>query len=190
MPHSKITAMEIKKDFEPKLASAIEHLKMELSGLRTNRPTPRIVDHVKVNYLEQEMTIQQLGSIAIQPPRQIVITVWDKDSAAPVANAIEAGGLGLTASADGNQVRVTLPQLTDDRRKELEKVARRLTEQTRITFRSLRDEANKRIEADFKAKTITEDQKFKLKEAVQKSIDSHNTQVEDLLNKKVKEINE
>jgi len=182
--------MDIKKDFEPKLIAAVEHLKNELAGLRTNRPTPRLIDHIKVNYLDQEMTIQQLGAITIQPPRQIVITVWDKNSAGPVASAVEAGGLGVTAAAEGALVRVTLPQINDERRQELEKVARRLAEQGRITLRSRRDEANKRIEADFNAKIVTEDQKFKLKELVQKSIDHYNAQVDDFLGKKIKEINE
>lgn len=182
--------MDIQKDFRPKLTSVIDHLKEELATIRTNRPSPKLVEHIKVNYMEQDMTIQQLASIAIQPPRQIVITAWDKGAALPIANAIEKSGLGVSAVADGNIVRVSLPSLTDERRKELEKLVRRMTEESRIALRSIRDDANKKIDADLKAKEITEDDKFKLKEYVQKGVDDHNKQIEELLEKKIAEIQE
>jgi ribosome recycling factor len=178
------------KELESKLQPIVGHLKEELSTIRTNRPSPKLVEGIKVTYLEQIMTVQQLGSITITPPRQIVVTCWDRSAVEPVASAINKSGLGVSALADGNIVRVNLPSLTDERRAELEKLVKSITETSRIGIRTARDEFNKKIEAEFKSKSITEDQKFKLKEEVQKTTDRFNKEIEELLSKKVTEIHE
>mgnify|MGYP001587083610 FL=1 len=178
------------KDLEKNAKSAVESLKTELAGVRTNRPNPKLVEDIKVDYLGQILTIKQLGSISIIPPREIDISVWDKAAINSVAKAVETSGRGLTANVDGNLIRINLPTLTDERRQELIKLAKSLTEQSKIRIRSLRDEANKKIEAAFKAKTLSEDQKFKTKEQVQKAVDKVNAEIESLLAGKIKEINE
>ena len=103
------------KEFEKNLRAAVDYLKNELSGVRTNRPSPKLVDNLKVRYMDQEFTVQQLGAISILPPREIDINVWDKESVNAVVKAIETSGMGLTANPDGNLIRINLPTLTDER---------------------------------------------------------------------------
>ena len=178
------------KEFEKNLKTAVDYLRNELSGVRTNRPSPKLVDNLKVRYMEQEFIVQQLGSISIVPPREIDINVWDPASVAAVVKAIETSGMGLTANSDGNLIRINLPTLTDERREELTKLSKRLTEEAKIKIRSSRDDVNKKIEGLFKEKLITEDQKFKSREKAQKAVDSANGEIETLLSAKIKEISE
>ena len=178
------------KQFEAAAKPAVDTLKSDLSGVRTNRPNPKLVEDIKVDYLGQLLTIRQLGSISIVPPREIDINVWDKGALPSVIKAIETSGRGLTANSDGNLIRINLPVLTDERRQELTKLTKSLVEQAKIKIRSNRDDANKKIEAAYKGKTISEDQKFKEKERVQKSVDKLNAEIETLLAGKIREINE
>ncbi len=182
--------MDTTKDLEQKLKPVVEALKQEVLNLRTNRPTSKLVENIKVDYLGQPMLVKQLGSISIVPPREIDISVWDKNAAGPVAKAIESSGLGVNANIDGNLIRINLPALTAERRQELVKLLKSSSEQTKIKIRSLRDEANKEVEKEFKEKKIGEDQKFKLRDQVQKAVDKANQEVELLLVGKIKEINE
>lgn len=178
------------KQFEAKLVILAESLKQELGGIRTSRPTSKLVEDVRVSYAEQTLTVKQLGTITVQPPRDIVVTVWDKAAAPPIAKAIEDARLGLTPSAEGNVIRMQLPALTMERRAELTKIAKAATEKVRIRLRSERDEAVKRIEQMAKGKQITEDQKFKGKKQLQEAVDKVNKNMEDELQRKVREISE
>lgn len=181
---------QLLKDLSSDLKTTVDALKLELSGIRTNRPSPKLVDNIKVQYMEQEFTIQQLGSITIAPPREIDISVWDPASVPAVVKAIETSGMGLTANSDGNLIRINLPTLTDERRAELTKLVKNLTEQSKIRIRGLRDDVNKKIELAFKEKLLTEDQKFKSREKVQNAIDKANSEMETVLSVKIKEIAE
>lgn len=181
---------QLLKDLEKNTKSNVEGLKIELSGIRTNRPNPQLVENVKVEYMGQLMTVKQLGTITIVPPREIDISPWDKASVPAIIKGIETSGMGLTANTDGHLIRINLPTLTDERRQELIKLIKSLTEQVKIRVRGLRDDVNKKIESAFKAKTISEDQKFKGKEKIQKVIDKTNADIEMLLAGKIKEINE
>ncbi len=182
--------MDFAKDLELAARQAIERLKEELQGVRTNRPSPKLVEDVKVTYLEQQLTLKQLGSISIVPPREIDVNVWDKDAVQAVVKAIETSGLGLTANTQGNLIRINLPAITDERRQELTKFVKGLVEQVKIRIRTLRDDANKKVEAAFKAKATSEDQKFKFRDQIQKAVDKANGDVETLLAMKIKEIND
>lgn len=181
---------EFVKAFDTGAKVAIENLKNEFSGVRTNRPSPKLVEDVKVDYMEQQFTLKQLGSIGIVPPREINITVWDLEAVNAVVKAIETSGMGLTANTNGNVIRIFLPALSDERRQELIKFVKGLVEQTKIRIRMLREEGNKRVEAAFKLKTLSEDQKFKSREQIQKAVDKANADVEMLLAGKIKEISE
>lgn len=182
--------MDSAKELEQKLKPVADGLKQEFAGIRTNRPTTKLVEDIKVDYFGQQMAIKQLGSISIMPPREIDINVWDKNSVQPVMKAIENAKVGITPSNDGNLIRLNLPTLTDERRVELEKLIKSITEQSRIKIRGLRDEANKRVEQDFKDKKIGEDQKFKTKKQIQDAVNKINAEIETLLANKIKEINE
>ena len=162
----------------------------EFVSLRTNRPTAKLVEDIKVAvYGEEPMTIKQLGSISIVPPREIDISVWDGSAVAAISEAVSTA-LNLNVSASGTLIRVILPALTDERRREVGKLAGRIAEDARIKIRSLRDASNKKIEGDAGGGWITEDQKFKLKERVQKIIDAGNNKIEASLSGKLKEIQE
>lgn len=178
------------KDLEKNAKAVVDALKIDLAGVRTNRPNPKLVENIKVDYLDQQLTVKQLGSISILPPREIDISAWDQAAVPAISKAIETSGLGLTANTDGNLIRINLPALTDERRQELTKLAKSTTEQIKIRIRSLREDTNKKIEAAFKEKQIGEDQKFKAKKQVQDVVDKVNGEIESVLAAKIKEINE
>lgn len=178
------------KDFELKAKTFVDSLKQELTGVRANRPTTKLVEDIKVDYYNQQVPIKQLASINIVPPREIDISVWDKNAVASVIKAIETSKLGVTANTEGNLIRINLPPLTDERKQELTKYVKSLVETSRIKIRALRDESNKKITQAAEAKTITEDQKFKFKKQIQDSTDKINKEIDNLLLSKIKEINE
>ncbi|TSC96971.1 MAG: ribosome recycling factor [Parcubacteria group bacterium Athens0714_26] len=179
--------MEI-KDLEFKLRSLLESLKTEFQSVRGSRPSPRMVEDIKVDYFEQQLPIKALGSISINPPREIVISVWDKNAVNVVAKAIETSNLKVTANIEGNLIRINLPSLTDERKKELEKVAKKMTEDVKIRIRGIRDDVNKEIKTAEENKLFSEDVAFRKKEEVQKSVDKINVETDKLLNDKIREI--
>lgn len=174
------------KQFETDLKSAADHFKDECSGIRTNRPSSRLVEEVKVEYFGQMTPVKQLGSIMIIPPREMAISVWDKAAVAEVAKAIENAQLGLSVSVDGSTVHCALPLLTDERRAELIKIAKAIAEKERIKIRGFRDDVNKKI----KSQELDEDMQFRMKENVQKATDATNAIVETILTAKIQEIND
>lgn len=178
------------REWEGQIASRVEAFQNELHSLRTNRPTAKLVEDIKVDSYGQETPIKHLGSISINPPRDINVSIWDVSAVASVAKAVQDAGLGVSVSVDGNLVRITLPMLTEERRKELVKVVGKLAEETRIQIRRLREEMNKKIESAEKEKKISEDQKFKDRERVQKTVDKANLEIEVSVLKKTEEINE
>jgi len=166
----------------------LEKFKQEIAGIRGNRPSPALVENLKVDYFGQSLLVKQLGSISILPPREIDINVWDKNAVTPIVKTIEAAGLSV--NFEGNLIRINLPPLTEERRQELIKTVRKIAENYRIQLRHQRDETNKEITHSFDAKEITEDKKFKLKEENQKNTDEINKQIEEILAKKTKELQE
>lgn len=176
------------EDFKKRLQGIEEALKKELASLRSNRPTPALVEDIKVSYYDQLLPIKQLGSISVVPPREIDIHVWDKEAVNGIVKAIEAVGYGFSARNEGNLIRIHLPELSGERRKELIKKAKQIVEDHRIRIRHLRDEHNKNIQKNFDDHKISEDQKFKLKETVQKEVDKMNGDIEKILENKIKEI--
>ncbi|MEK7555277.1 MAG: ribosome recycling factor [Patescibacteria group bacterium] len=182
--------MDIIKDLQIKIDESIQYFKNQISSIRGGRPTPKLVENISVDYLGQKLSIRQLGSIIIVPPREIQISVWDKQGVANVAKAIESSNLNISANIEGNLIRINLPPLSQERRLELIKVAKKESEETKIKIRSFRDETNKKISHQLEQGGITEDDKFKLKEEAQKLVDKSNEEIEKLLGNKVKEIEE
>ena len=172
------------KQLEETFRIIVMKLGEELGVIRGNRPSVELVEHVKVNYMDQMFTVQQLGSITIQPPRDILIQVWDKNTVGPVMKAIETAKIGLSTSNDGNVIRASLPALTDERREEFTKLIKKTSENYRIQVRTKRDEVMK----DMKAAGLNKDQEFKQKEKVQEKVDEVNKEIEELVEKKLKEI--
>jgi ribosome recycling factor len=178
------------EEFKTESEKIIQSLKKELSGVRAGRPTAALVEDLKVNYYNQPTPLKQLAAIHIIPPRTIQIQAWDKEAVGAIAKAIETSSLNLAASVDGNIIRVNLPELSEERRRELIKHVKKVTENFRIQLRHLRDKINKKIQQTFDGREINEDQKFKLKEEVQKIVDEINEQINIISNNKIKEIQE
>ena len=174
--------------FKKEMAWLIENFKKEIAVIRGNRPSPALVENLKVDYFNQPLSIKQLASISVVPPREIDINVWDKNAIPGVVKAIEAAG--LSANFEGNLIRINLPPLTEERRQELIKSVKKIGENFKIQLRAHRDEINKEIGRSFDAKEISEDQKFKLKEEIQKNVDSVNQEIENILDKKIRELEE
>jgi len=182
--------MDLLKNLELKISEALKSLKDQLSGIRGGRPNAKLVEDISVDYFGQKLLIKQLGSINIVPPREMQISVWDKNSAALVLKAIEASNLNVSTILEGNLIRINLPALSGERRQELAKLAKKETEEVRIKIRSIRDEINKEITGQFETKKISEDEKFKLKDKVQKRIDEINKEIDGILENKIREIEE
>ena len=175
--------MEYLEDLRQTFERFINELKDELSTIRTNRPTPKLIEDIDVPYMEQFLPVEQLGTISIEPPRNLIVTPWDKNTTNSISKAIEDAKLGFMPSVSGNIIRITLPQLTDERRKELEKIVGKSTEQIRIKMRVARDEVNKRVNQE-----SDEDTKFGNKEKLQKLVDTFNNKVDELVQSKLAEI--
>ena len=177
-------------DLEQKIKESLEYLKSQFAAVRGGRPSPKLVEDISIDYFGQRMPIKQVGSISVNPPREILISVWDRQAVSIVAKAIESSNLNVSANTDGNLIRINLPPLSAERRQELAKVVKKESEEARIKIRSLRDEVNKKIRQREENGEITEDQELKLKEQIQKSIDKANKDIEEMLEKKIKEIEE
>lgn len=178
------------KDLEAALASVTGKLKQDLAEIRGNRPSPDMVQNIELSLYDQRLTIRELGSLSILPPRTIQIILWDKDAVLPVMKAIEAARLGLTTSNDGNIIRATLSPLGDERREEMMKLVKKMAEAARIQIRSRRDDAMKRIRDGENNKDLTKDDAFRAKEKMQKAVDKANGDVESALDAKMVELGE
>ena len=173
-------------DIKRKMDGAINSLKHNFTGLRTGRASPALVENLKVEVYGSEMPLNQLGSISTPEARTIAINIWDKGSVSAVDKAIRASGLGLNPTVDGQNIRIHLPPLTEDRRKELTKVAAKAAEDSKVAIRNVRRDgmdAIKKVE-----KTISEDEARDLGDKVQKLTDDHIKLVDSELEKKNKEI--
>lgn len=172
------------------LKKVVDSFRKEIAGVRTNRPSAALVEDIKVPYYGTMTPLKHVGSVGIVPPREIHIQVWDGGAVQAVAKAIEASALGLSPQAEGNVVRVFLPELSAERREEFVRHVKKVAEQHRIQVRQARDESNKEVEKQEEEGAIGEDERFKLREAIQKEVDAANAALSDALEEKVNEIKE
>ena len=178
------------QNLETKVSESIKHFKEQSAGIRSGRPTPKLVEDITAEYFGQKLTIKQMGSISIVPPREINITVWDKQAIPAIIKAIESSSLNISAHNEGNLIRINLPSLSEERRQELVKLVKKEAEETRIKIRTIRDALNKEIKMQFTEGKINEDDVFKLKEKVQEVVDKANEEIEKTVENKAKEIKE
>jgi len=176
------------KSLETKLAGAKEWLSREYQGLRTGRATPAILDGVQVQAYGSMMPLKQVATIGIEDARSLRVQAFDPGIIKDIEKAITAADLGVGVGSDAAGVRVTFPELTGDRREQLIKLAKAKLEDARTTVRGARDECWKDIQEQEKAKTITEDDKFRLKEEMQKKVDTVNEELEKQFEKKESEM--
>lgn len=177
------------EDFKNNLEKIKEELKKELSTLRVNRPSPVLIEDIFVNYYNQKLMIKQLGSISVNPPRELLIHVWDKNAVNPIIGALENADMGFSVKNEGNLIRVYLPELSQERKEEVIKKAKKIVEDFRIKVRNLRDDFIKKVKKSFEEKEIDEDLMFKLKEKIQENVEEINEKIEEMLENKIQEIN-
>ncbi|MCX6765597.1 MAG: ribosome recycling factor [Candidatus Moranbacteria bacterium] len=170
------------------LDKAIERFKEEMGKLRTGRANPALVENVLVDYYGTKTPLNQLATISVPEPRLIVISPWDKNALTGIESAIKGSDLGLNPANDGQVVRVSIPALTEERRKELVKVLNQKAEEARIAVRTGREDVWKIIQDMEKKGKISEDDKFRSKDKLQKVVDEYNKQIEELRDKKEREI--
>lgn len=175
---------------EEKMKKAISVVRSEFGTVRTGRASVSLLDRIMVDYFGAPTPLNQLATISAPEPRLLMIQPWDKSILANVEKAILQSDLGLTPSNDGTFIRLPIPQLTEERRKELVKVARGLAEEGRISIRNIRREANETLKAMEKRHEISEDDLYRVEEQVQKLTDKYIKEIDEMLGHKEKEITE
>jgi ribosome recycling factor len=173
---------------KPEFEKAFKFFEGEIAKIRTSRASPALVEDIDVSAFGSNFTIKQLGSISTPSNNQILIQPWDSSYIEPLQKAIEQSGLGMSAVPDGNSIRLTLPLLTEEYRHQLTRTLNEKAEQSRQTIRRAREDAWNKIQDAQKAKEITEDDKFKGKDELQKLIDEYNKKIKDLIDRKLQEI--
>lgn len=175
-------------DLQRRMDGAVKAFQAELSGLRTGRASANLLEPVMVDAYGSKMPLNQLASVAAPEPRLLTVQVWDREMAKAVEKAIREAGLGLNPAGEGQLIRVPLPELSEDRRKELIKVAHKYAENTKVAIRNIRRDGMDGLKADEKAHKITEDEHRKKGEQVQKMTDEHTKKVDEMLAAKEKDI--
>ena len=175
---------ELKKSTEQKMQKSLEALKNDLGKVRTGRAHAGILDHVQVDYYGSMMPLNQVANINLIDARTIGVTPWEKKLASVIEKAIRDSDLGLNPSSVGDTVRVPMPALTEERRRDLIKVVRGEAENARVAVRNLRRDANHSLKEAMKAKTISEDDERRAQEDVQKLTDRHITEIDKALAQK------
>jgi ribosome recycling factor len=176
------------KDMKRRMASAVDVLKHEFSGLRTGRASASLLDPVMVEAYGSPTPLNQVGTVSTPEPRAITVQVWDKSLVSSVEKAIRNAGLGLNPVTDGQTVRVPIPELNEERRRELIKVAGKYAEQTRVAVRNVRRDGMDTLKKMEKDSEISQDDHKRSSDEIQKSTDEIIKQVDDLLAHKEIEI--
>jgi ribosome recycling factor len=172
------------KDTEARMRKCIDAYKNEIAKLRTGRAHPSILDHVRVNYYGSEMSISQVANITTTDARTLTITPWEKSMVQPIEKAILNSDLGLNPATTGDVIRVPMPALNEERRRELIKVLKSEAENARVSVRTARRDANTSIKELLKSKSITEDDERRLGDDIQKITDKFVAEVDQLTSAK------
>ena len=179
---------DIKKDAQVRMAKSVDAFRHDLTLLRTGRATTAIVDHLKVNYYGSDMPLSQVATVAIVDARSLTITPWEKQMVGPVEKAILASDLGVTPNTAGTVIRINLPPLTEERRKELSKHVHAGGEDAKIAIRNIRRDANHQIKELLKDKQITEDEERNSEADIQKLTDKAIKDVDEVVKAKEQEL--
>ncbi len=179
---------EISKEAEKKMLKSIDAFKHELSKLRTGRAHTSLLDHIRVNNYGQECPLNQVANVNVEDARTLSITPWDKKMVAEIEKAIMTSDLGLNPATTGSVIRVPLPALTEDRRRDLTRIVREEAEKSRVAVRNIRRDANNDLKELLKEKAITEDDEKKGQTSVQKITDNIIAKVDQIAAEKEKEL--
>lgn len=181
---------QILRDADQKMRKAAEVTHDDLSGIRTGRASPALVQKIQVSYYGTPTPLNQLASFSVPEPRLLVVQPYDKSTIGEIEKAIMASDLGVTPSNDGNVIRLPFPSLTEERRKELVRVAHNRAEEGRIAIRNVRRHAKDDLEKLQKAGTISEDEYYRAEKDLQKETDQHVKEIDELLQQKEQELQE
>ena len=180
--------MDLQTDSKAKMEKAVGALKTDLSKLRTGRASPALVEHLKVDYYGTPTPLNQMAQVSIPDPKTIQIASWDQSAIPIIEKAIIAANIGLTPNVDGKIIRLNVPPLTEDRRKEIAKQVKKFGEDTKVAVRNIRRDANEKVKADEKGKILSEDQSKKSQEDIQKLTDQFVLEVDKIIDSKTKEV--
>jgi len=175
---------------EERMQKAIEYLEDELEGIRAGRANPAILNKVMVDYYGAATPLNQVGSISVPEARQILITPWDKSLLGPINKAIQVAEIGVNPINDGNSIRLTFPELTEERRKQITKDVKSIGEDSKVSIRNIRGDSIDNAKAKQKANELTEDELAVAEEKIQKITDKFIAKVDSLISAKEKEVME
>ncbi|MEO7655475.1 MAG: ribosome recycling factor [Sphingomicrobium sp.] len=175
-------------DIKRRMHGAVEALKHDLGGLRTGRASTALLDHITVEVYGAQMPLNQVATVSVPEPRLLTVQVWDKSSVHPIEKAIQSAGLGLNPITDGQMIRLPIPDLTEERRKELAKLVGQYAEKARIAVRNVRRDGMEHLKQDEKKHQISEDERKRLETEVQKLTDETIKDIDEAAHSKEKEI--
>ncbi len=179
---------DVTRDADKRMQKAVEALKQTLTRLRTGRANTALLDHITVEYYGSQMPLNQVSNVTVQDARTLMISPWDKNMVGPIEKAILASDLGLTPTTAGTVIRIPLPPLTEERRRDLTKVVRHEAENARVAIRNVRRDAMQMLKDLVREKEISEDDERRAHERVQKLTDDYIARVEESMARKEKEL--
>ncbi|MDF1827712.1 MAG: ribosome recycling factor [Legionellaceae bacterium] len=179
---------DIKQDAEARMHKAVDSLRHEMSKIRTGRATPAILDHVRVDYYGNMTPLNQVANISVADARMLSVAPFEKTMMPAIEKAIMTSDLGLNPSPSGNIIRVPMPPLSEERRKDLIRVVRAEAEQGRVSIRNIRRDSNQQLKEYVKEKLISEDEERRAGDAIQKLTDKHVAEIDALLVVKEKDL--
>lgn len=177
-----------KSDLQRRMHGALEALKHDLTGLRTGRASVALLDPIHVEVYGANMPLNQVATVSVPEPRMLSVQVWDRSNVQPVEKAIRSAGLGLNPITDGQMIRLPIPELTEERRKELAKLVGQYAEKAKIAVRNVRRDGMEHLKADEKKHEISEDERKRLENDVQKMTDDTIKEIDVAAEAKEKEI--
>jgi ribosome recycling factor len=181
---------EVISSTKDKMDKAIEHIRREFSTIRTGRASASLVEGLTVDYYGSAVPLNQIANISVPEARLLMLTPYDKGALGTIEKAVLKSDLGLTPNNDGRVIRIPIPELTEERRKNLVKVVRRLAEDTRVSIRNIRRESNDQLKKSEKASEISEDESHRTMDDVQKVTDEYISKIDEILKAKEDEIME
>jgi ribosome recycling factor len=176
------------KDLDTRMSAAIDMLARELASVRTGRASAALLDAVRVDYYGTPTAVPQMASVAVPDARTIVVQPWDATQLKAIEKAIITSDVGLTPMNDGKVIRLTMPTLTEERRKQLAKTVGKIAEDSRVSVRNIRREANDKLKVLAREKGVSEDEERRGHDQIQKATDKYIAKVDELLKKKEQEI--
>lgn len=179
---------DLKNKMRQKMDQTLEHLRKDLAGVRTGRASLVLLDGIQVSYYGSPTPLKQVAALAVPDPRLITIQPWEISLIPEIEKAITAANLGLNPTNDGKLIRLNIPPLTEERRKELVKQVKKMGEDTKVVIRNIRRDTNEEVKKLFKDTKISEDDQRKAQDEIQKITDQYITKIDEMIKKKDAEV--